>query len=421
MGLLSRWFGPPTQESFAKLVERARRDAGDARACTFDADQFCLRFGGAGELQETIYLSNAYRDYCDAGRSERPEVLRAYAAMSAGRDPFAEEDALSFEAARPTLLPRVREASYWTAFDLNTRAQQAASPKPTDKPPLDNFVLRPLADGLVVEVVRDEPTQIVSAGRSLLDRWGVPFADVMAAARDNLWKLSNADWVQVRPGLFASPWRDTHDASRLALHGLIWQLPVRGRHVAAVPNRNVLLVTGDEDGDNLIAMAALVAQVLTEPRPMTGTAFRLDGTAWHPFLPPADSPAHWPLRLVAMESTARDYAEQAGLLDALHAATQQDVFVAKHSLRQRPDQTLLTNTTWADGVGNALMPAADFVFFGGSVDGQRVAHGFAPWDRVMTVAGHRTEPTDLYPPRWRVRSFPTPDELTAMQLAEQLT
>ena len=178
-----------------------------------------------------------------------------------------------------------------------------------------------------------------------------------------------------------SPYRDTHDASRLVLHDLIWQLPVRGKHVAAIPNRNVLIVTGDEDVDNLEAMAALTRQVLTEPRAMTGTVFRLDGTAWHPFLPPADSSAHWPLRSIAMESTARDYAEQKEALERLHAATGADVFVAKQTLMRREDSSLYTCAVWVEDVTDGLLPHADSVSLGGVRDGQQVNLGFALWGR----------------------------------------
>jgi hypothetical protein len=60
----------------------------------------------------------------------------------------------------------------------------------------------------------------------------------------------------------------------LFLHDLVWQLDVKGRHVAMVPDRNVRLVTGSEDHEGLRRIAAEAKHILEHsPRPMTGLAF----------------------------------------------------------------------------------------------------------------------------------------------------
>jgi hypothetical protein len=58
---------------------------------------------------------------------------------------------------------------------------------------------------------------------------------------------------------------------------------------------------------------------------------------------------------------------------------------------------------WAEGV-DALLPVTHKVFLM-----SQKAHGIAAagdWDHVRDIVGDLMEPTDEYPPRYRVRSFP---------------
>ncbi|MGA2257188.1 MAG: hypothetical protein ABSG53_21245 [Thermoguttaceae bacterium] len=38
----------------------------------------------------------------------------------------------------------------------------------------------------------------------------------------------------------------------------------------------------------------------------------------------------------------------------------------------------------------------------------------AEWEKVVDVAGDLMEPLDIYPPRFRVRGFPSDEQLAAM-------
>jgi hypothetical protein len=55
-----------------------------------------------------------------------------------------------------------------------------------------------------------------------------------------------------------------------------------GDHVAAVPNRDVLLVTGADDAEGLQQMAAAAMDALSLPRPMCPRFYRLQGDDWVP-------------------------------------------------------------------------------------------------------------------------------------------
>jgi hypothetical protein len=270
--------------------------------------------------------------------------------------------------------------------------------------------------------VLDYPDAVKSVGTSDLRDWGVGFDEAMAIARDNLWSRSNENFLPLAPGTYVSPWHDTHDCSRLYLHDLVWQLEVKGAHVAFVPNREVLIVTGSDDAEGLTRAAALAEEALNQTRAMTGIAFRLDGSNWVPFLPPADSPAYGPLKRLAMRSRLMDYTEQTEALNALAEKEGEDVFVGGHRVVEREDGSWFSWAVWVEGITNALMPEADCITFGRATrkDGSPgEPYGWADWATVRRVCGDLMEPTDLYPPRYRVRSFPTAEQLQQLNLREK--
>ena len=89
----------------------------------------------------------------------------------------------------------------------------------------------------------------------------------------------------LRSWLYVSPWRDRYDASRLFLDDLIWQLKVKGDHVAMAPQPKVLLVAASEDEPSLVKMAEIAANELKGNRPLTGIAARLHGDTWETHVP----------------------------------------------------------------------------------------------------------------------------------------
>jgi hypothetical protein len=414
MNLLKRLFPPPSREKFARRVVAQLRKRGVEGAINFDPKRFLIRYGK--DSQQLINLGNFYAEYVAATFSGRRQVFDRFMAAFFSV-PVADD---SLDQVKGQLLPRIRERFYYQAFELNVLIDRIDHP-PRDpgKLPLDDFINEPVNEDLRVELVIDLPDAIRTVSKRDLTKWAVSFDDAMAIARENLWQGSNKDFKQIRRGLYVSPWQDTHDASRMFLHDLVWQLKVSGDHVAAIPNRNVLFVTGSEDAEGLQALAKLIDEVMQQPRPMIGQVFRLSGSRWTPFLPPRESPAHWPLKAALMKSVARDYQEQADLLNSLHAKTGEDIFVARQMLMQRNSGEFWTWTSWVQGVTHALMPLADFVSFGSvDDDGKSAQAGFAPWERVMAVAGELLEATDYYPPRYRVRAYPGDDQLAALQLSK---
>ena len=220
---------------------------------------------------------------------------------------------------------------------------------------------------------------------------------------------------RITPGLWASGWADSHDASRLILRDLIQEIEVKGDHVAMVPNRDVLLITGSEDHQGLAAMITIAEKSLDQPRGVCGAAFRLGWNDWSPYLPDPDNPLRARFETLHIKSICEDYGQQKALLDALHEKTGVDVFVAPCDVAQQKE-TKRTHTCcmWLKGI-ESMLPKVDQVFFfvpTSDESGEMVAS--ADWEVVEKIVGNLLEPVDLYPERYRVKGFPTEEELKAL-------
>lgn len=402
MGLWHWLFGPPDRGRFAQRVIAALRRAGEARPIQFDAAEFQLVIGT--EPRTTMFLGNVYAEYCAAPRLRRRALLVHFIrAVARGEERLPE----TWDAARPNVLPAVRERVYFEFLRLRSDAGGR---------PVPSWPHRPFADHLALALVYDTPDAIVMVNDDHLAHWGVSFDAAQAAARATLRRRSPGRFKSPLPGLFVSPWQDNHDASRLLLPDLLCEYEVKGDLVAMIPNRDALILTGSADLAGLGAMVKLAREALGGPRPMSGRALRLDNNRWVSYLPEPAHPLHADFRLLLLQSVVRDYEEQRELLEALHARTGQTVFVPHVNPMQDPRTgRLFTFGTWL-GDNPTLLPRADYVSFlqfASSAQGNVVA--VVPWERVQAVMGEQMSPTDCYPERFRVESFPTPEQFEAMQ------
>lgn len=128
-------------------------------------------------------------------------------------------------------------------------------------------------------LVYDLPESMRSISQEDLDDWDITFYEAMETARQNLAQLDFA-FASIGESLYASMTGDNYDASKLLLLDLIRKLEVKGDHIAMVPNRDTLLITGSEDLDGLKMMADLGEKALEDLRPMYAIPMRLEGDEW---------------------------------------------------------------------------------------------------------------------------------------------
>lgn len=401
MGFWRHLFKPLDRPAFARAVVEALTAQGRGDGLRVDDEDFCVRYGD----DRTFFLGNLYGEYLGAGALSRSRVFDFVVSQALTSAP---EVPTAFVAARKSLMPAVRDP---LTFDLQ-RLLLPPTP-PTDAGPRYDPAWAPLADDYSVSVVFDGPTTMSYLNRDQFRAWDVPFERALEYALDN---LAGRPFrvVPLQPGLFCFDTSDSYDAARLLLRDRIRALQVKGRPVAALPNRECLLVTGEDDEEGLAAFAREVEARYSHPRAIGTSPLLLDGDAWRSFRPEGTSPLAVRLRNLGTNNRGTRYADQKKVLEKLHAREGKDLFVASFSgFSPKDSDEVRSYAVWSEGV-STLLPQAEFVAF--VKDGQEEPV-LVPWDAVVAEAGSLMQPQGLVPERWAVTSFPGPELLA--RLAER--
>ena len=400
MGLLDRLFGPPSRDKFAASFIAALREAGDQREAVYDPQEFRLEYAGGGGY---TFLGNFYDEYCALPRSERPNCLRLQVRGSLSHLKEMPEE---FEDAKCDIYPKI-----WTRATLEKmRLQQRLN---GGDPP--NIPTQLIGEHLEVSLAYDLPEAVRTISQGDLDDWGVSYYEAMEFAQRNL-ESTEFSFAGIGESLYASLTGDTYDATRLLRTDLIQSLDVQGEHIAMVPNRDSLLITGSEDEDGLGMMFAFAEKKLTdEPRPMIATPLKLAGDEWADWMPPEGHPLWESFRALELRFLYQEYDDQKSILDAAHEREGIGTFVASFTAIQKKDtDQLVSYCTWSP-TEDALLPQAQKVVF---IRGEDDIPAVGRWEHVMSVVGHRMEPTDYYPPRFRVSGLPSDEELAAIGMED---
>jgi uncharacterized protein YtpQ (UPF0354 family) len=397
MGLMDRFFGPPNRDKFASLVMEGLRRAGEAREIVYDRQQFCLRVDD--DHGQTANLVNLYGEFCSVPREQREAVVR-----NTVRSWFlsGKEIPDSYEDACYDLLPTVRSRSFieFTVLQLSNEGNRGP-----------NWPYQIMGDHLALGLVYDLPQAMRSISQEDLDRWEVSFYEALEKSRENLAHLGEQVFVGIADRAYVSATGDNYDASRLILLDAIRQLTVQGEHVAMVPNRDTLIITGSDDDEGLAIMASLAEDAFRKPRPMTALAFRLEGDEWTPWQPQRACPAFKQFQALRAQSIGQEYTDQKDLLEKSLERQHDEVFVASFmAMRNSTTGEIISFCSWADGVPT-LLPRTDRIAF----IREESEPILVDWEQAEQVVGHLISPQDIYPERVRVDDFPSPDEYARLK------
>ncbi len=405
MGLLDNTFGSklPNEDRFAKMLMEGIQHAGETGTIHFDPEEYALTKTNVGLLN----LGNAYREYCSAPRDSRQKVFHKWVrAWFVIGKPVPED----YEDIRPDLLPIVRGRAY---FDL-TELEFLASGKSLVPCPY-----QPLGEHLAVSLVYDMHEAMRSIQQDDLDGWGVTFYEAMEVAMENLRQLPLQFIVPKRgSGFYLSANEDNYDSSRLLLTDLIRTFNLDGDPIAMAPTRDALIIAGSDDLNALKDLLILATgAVQQQPYWVSTVALRLQENDWEPWLPDISHPLYDDFKLMQMELLSKEYQTQKGLLDRLHEARSEDLFVATFKFLQNEETGNVTScSVWGAGT-TTLLPQTDLIAFM-SRSGEKPR--MFPWERVVEVAGDLMTPLDMYPPRFKTGDFPTEEQFAAMDKEVEL-
>lgn len=401
MGPLDRLFGRMTPERFAEKMIEVLRQVGIEGPIEFDAEEFMLTFD-----DHRMYLGNVWDEYQAAPKNMKQQVLEHFAWGLVAESEMPE----TFDEARDMLMPVVKGRAAHETMRLRGMIEGELGMA---------FPAEVFAEHFIATVAVDLPNRIMYMSQEQLDEWGVTLDEAMEVALENLGGRG-IELAGAQGSTYMSTSQDSYDATRVLLTDRFRRLQVRGRHVVALPNRDTLVITGSNDPQGLEMMAGIIEEAAQQPRFESGIALVLEDEGWTPFMPPEGSPAYAALRKQFLGSLWRDCDEQKELLDRLHEQEGTDIFVAEYSVYEHQQTgSLSTMAVWTEGA-DTLLPQVERVgFVTGAPEDPQVL-GMAEWDRVAEIAGELMEPTDYYPPRWRLRQFPSQEQLDAMDLDSNL-
>lgn len=402
MGILDLFSDNPSPDKFAKMLLARLKSGGETRKVIYDKESFTLR---REEDDHVFYLGNAFAEFQRASPEEVENVVRVFLSTW-----FTSQMELpeSLDDAKADVLVTVRDRSY---FELDI-------PLCSDKLEMaEGLVYYELAECLAVAPVYDMPTSIRSLSKEDLEAWGVTLYEVLEIAKQNLKEMTEQCAQMGELYVFASG--DSHDAARILLTDIIGSLDLSGAPIAMVPNRETLLITGEDSEEGLSTMLAVAEQALVHERRISSVAFRLEGDEWSPWLPSADHPLRQQFGLLRAQASVGDYQRQKELLEKQHQRSNTDLFVATYNAIQDEEGDILSYTTWGEGVAT-LLPKADYVLFMSSGESgmPSTMAAAAEWDRVIDETGHLMTNEQTYPERHRVVEFPTADLLNRLGIAD---
>ena len=392
MGFLDSLLGKPTVESFARtLMDRAA--AGGERGWTFDAaeSQLKLREG------QVVNLVNMFREYSQAGRSDRPALLDKYTAMMS--DAFREIPKL-WSLAQKSILPLVRDGR--DEFHLEIRSRE-------DGRGFSPRIELPWMPPLVIRISYDLGSAIAQCSRDLLDTWGVTAEVARARAQQNLQALPKPTWAAMSPGLWVLESAEGYQESMVLRTDVLDSLPARGAAWLIAPNRGVLLGTGSDETGGLAALLQEAEAALQQkPWPMPPVLWRWDGTSLTaPELEGADAVTLHRLKRI---DEATLYSDQQSALNTMFERTKQDVFVASVQLISHEGGTLVQSySTWTQDV-LTLLPDTDMYAINRVLGPAKYDTLLVPKAAVFEICGGHLQQTAENPVRWRVDSFPSDQE-----------
>ncbi|MBZ0185926.1 MAG: hypothetical protein K8F91_06690 [Candidatus Obscuribacterales bacterium] len=391
----------PNKDKFAEIARKAIKEHSGNSKIDYDPIEFMLVLHDAdGAISGSYYLGNAYEVYCTASRLEKDKVLKSFF----GPMP---EIPQALDAARQHLLPCVRARSF---FEENRLLPIAGGDKSLDLP------YKIIAEHFAVSLVFDGPETIMQIDSNQYKKWNTSIDELLPGAIANLVEATECPAEMVFPGVYLYNLADSHDASRLMLIDRIRQCQVQGRPVMMIPNRDLLIITGESDHDGQSKMLQIANQALNEIRSVLGIPLVLSGDDWYCWQPSDYHPDCQQFGYLKLSSLAGIYEAEKVRLESRYEADGTDIFVASFMVLQSEDTGRYWSTaSWAEGV-DTLLPEVDSISFVGA---DQELKCMAPWVEAQEIVGSRMTALDSYPKRYRVESFPDASEL--LELAKHST
>lgn len=394
--------GIPDRDKFARIGMDYLKKNGNNNL-KYDREGFCIYvLDDTGKAEGTVNLTNAYADYCNSPKELRGILLENHFGK---QEEFPETLHDAIFHILPRLQPKIFYVNNELRFAIDSTKNLPAAPLPRYSALTEHFG---------VSLVLDTPRSVLYLGDKQLEEWGTSLEEILPRAITNLTGATPEPFQPITSGLYYCNFSDSHDASRVLINHRVEACRVKGRPVAFTPNRDTLLITGEDDVEGLTQAAMLVEETMQKPRPMPTFPMVYNGAgAWETWEAPEGHGAYTVISNMIHLAHAVNYSDQKSLLEEKNKIERRDIFVATFTLLQQKDSERYTSiSTWADKVVS-LLPKTDLI----AIETQSKKEQFllVPWEKVAEIVGERLRVQDIYPQRFLVESSPDAAELNKLK------
>lgn len=387
--------GKPSKRTFAKQLMRVLRELESDIQLEYDAERFCLiRTGTDGVLN----LANVYEEHCSVPRKARKAHLARLASVFRSDGGKLPED---FEEAKSHLRPKIWSRFTFSMMELRSKHL--------------NIPLYPLGSHLYCSLVYDTEHSMRSIDIETLEKWGVSYYEAMEIACRNLDEGTTA-FAKLGDGFYSSISGDNYDSARILLLDRIQSFEVNGDTIAVAPSRDAMYVAGSEDDVSLKIMFDLTSKTMEEDhRPTSPLPLKLEDGEWIDWEPPCNHVLREQFDEMKLTYLGGLYADQKQALDPILEKRGDPVFVATFMAFEHKDtQKVRSCCVWSEG-SESLLPQAQFISL---VSGQNIVAS-GSWEHVCEIVGDLMQADEsYYPIRYRVKQFPTDEQIQSIGLIE---
>lgn len=388
----------PDPDRFARTFMDAVRANGYMQPLEYEPDTFRIRHGNGSYFN----LHNAYQAYLGAPRGQQRKALLAFSGLLGLHE---DDEAMTLEQVRPLLRPLIRSITQLEELNLHHAEQDGWANPP-------RLQYRRLSEECVELLAVDHPDHTATLTQGPAEEWGIRFDEALAIARGNLRQSPDEPFVEVAPGVYQAAWGDAYDSSRALLPDLLHRVPVAGLPVFMLATRDMLLVTGERDLQAQALMLDIAGQAFADGRVISWEVLRYDDGQLHPHTL-ADPGLRLRQRQLQLELAGDAYAMQKQLLDRVHQAQHEDVFVASFMVHNEEHHSLCA---WTDGVASSL-PRTDRIVLVMPINEEDADTLIVDWDQAQALLGHllREDSRHIHPPRYLTLGFPDAETRARLQ------
>jgi uncharacterized protein YtpQ (UPF0354 family) len=215
------------------------------------------------EREVIHYLDNAYSEY-----SMEPDSLKSVIEryVNSSSDLFKKSINLNLESVVPIIKPKE-----FIEYDYNSEGEQLKNP---------NLLWKQYNDKLVIVYAMDSKTNITYFDKSKFDTLNMGIESLHNISIDNLNNILPEITKYEQDGWFYIIAGGDYEASTILLTDL-WtkdNFPVNGDIVVAIPNRDILMITGSNDKEGIKKVKAKLNERFNEGSyPISSSLFKFNG------------------------------------------------------------------------------------------------------------------------------------------------